>query len=191
MRRFMLIATILALATAVQPGGREERTVNLYLGTGLAIPTGNAGKGWNLGFHGEFGVGFIAVPHVEIVPTMAYHIFSLDKQGSTARGGTLSVLTVGGDLKISFGGKYQQTRPFLFAGAGLGNASVDAVTVPAWYGSRTASGASETKMYFDLGAGVDIESSLTTAVNLRMKFVNVSTSGSAITYIPLSVGLRF
>jgi hypothetical protein len=186
MKNALVVFAIVLLALSA--GAAESKHMPVYIGAGFSVPTGDAGDGWNVGFHGQVGFGIAAGPRIEIIPTVGYHTFALDKQGTTVSGGGLSVLMFGGDCKISFVDARQKTAPYILGGLGVGNAKISDVTIP---GYGTLSGDSETKVYFNFGAGVDIGTASSTAFFVQGRFVSVSTSGSAITYIPLTVGLRF
>lgn len=187
MKRLTAVTGIMVLALAISVTAAEKKN-HFYLGAGVGIPTGDAGDGWKMGFHGQGGLGFQASPTVEVIPVVAYHTFGLDDQGSGATGGTLNILMFGGDVKLGFGKEGSKTSPFVFGGAGMGNAKITDVTIP---GFGTIKGDSETKVYFNFGGGLDIVSSDAMSFFVKASFVSVATSGSAVTYIPFTAGVRF
>ncbi|HEY6785565.1 MAG TPA: hypothetical protein VI159_11470, partial [Gemmatimonadales bacterium] len=50
--------------------------------------------------------------------------------------------------------------------------------------------ASETQFAFGVGAGVEMKMT-SMSLYLEAKYMNIATSGSATTFIPITVGLRF
>jgi opacity protein-like surface antigen len=183
------IVALAVLLLTMPAGTTESKKTHVYIGAGLGIPTGNAGDGWNLGIHGQAGFGIAAGPHIEIIPTIGYHIFSLDKHGAWVIGGGLSVLMVGGDCKIFFVDAGKKIVPFIVGGLGAGIAKIDDLNTS---GFGSLAGDNETKVYYNIGAGLDIKTSTSVAVSfIQVRFVSVMTSGSATTFIPITVGLRF
>lgn len=186
MKKFLVLVAILLLALSA--GAKEAKHARVYVGAGLGVPTGDAGDGWNTGFHGQVGLGFSAGPRLEIIPRLGYHSFSLDDQGLGISGGGLSVFMVGADAKLAFADAPKRTIPYAFGGLGLANASFGDMTIP---GFGTVPGDSETKLYINVGGGLDFNNSSKTPFFAEARLVSVSTSGSSITYIPLTFGMRF
>jgi hypothetical protein len=186
MKVTVVLCTVLVLAVSV--GATELRKTNLYIGAGLGIPTGDANKGWNVGLHGRGGVGIPTGPNSQIMPMIEYHSFSMDKKDTNASGGTLSVLMLGLNGKIFFTAERQKTSPYVIGGIGLGIATIGDRVSPGFTGFW---GDEETKVYFNFGAGVDFSSKRTSAVFIEARYVTVSTSGWAVTYVPISLGIKF
>ena len=182
------VLAVLAVMLLALPAAAQHQNNHFYVGAGLSSPTGSAGDGWNMGFHLQGGYGIPVSPQVEIVPAIGYHTFGFDDQGTSASGGGLSVLMLGADAKVAFSQTHQKTSPFFLGGLGIGSAHISDLTIP---GAGTVPGDSETKLYFNIGAGLDIQSSPTMAIVVEARYINVATSGSSISFLPITVGLRF
>jgi hypothetical protein len=187
MKVTVVLCTLLVLAVSV--GATDRRKVDVYIGWGVTIPTGDAGDRWKVGFHGRGGVGLPIGPGLQLIPTTEYHSLSLDKQGLGATGGALSVFMLGVNGKISFSLERQKTTPYMIGGLGMGITKIASAMWPGYLGPNA--GRSESKVYFDFGWGVDVYAGESSSIFVELRYVSVSTSRFAVTYLPFSVGMRF
>jgi hypothetical protein len=186
MRSRIIIAAlaIVAMMAATVSAQVPAKPVDIYIGGGLSIPTGTVGDFWKMGFHGNGKIGFAAGPNIDILGSIAYHSFPLDDQGfSGVEGGTLTTILIGGDVRLSLGVPAAPTHPYLFGGGGLGLVSVSDVTFP---GSPTESTDSESKPYVEFGGGVEMQRFFA-----EVKYVVVMTSDESVTFLPITIGVKF
>ncbi len=176
MKRLLAGTGIMVLALAVSATAAEKKN-HFYLGAGVSVPSGDAGDFYKLGLHAEGGYGFQISPKFEIVPTVGFHTFGFDDNGTGASGDALNILMFGGNAKFNLGTEGKKTNPFLFGGIGMANGK--------------AGGASSTNLYFSGGAGLDIVSSEAMSFFVKASFVSVSSDGSSTTYMPVTFGVRF
>jgi hypothetical protein len=159
------------------------------LSAGVSNPTGDANKLWNMGFHGMGGVGFQVAPALEFVPKIEFHIMPLDKMGvSDLSGGTMHVVMIGGDMMVAPELSASSVRPLFLFGLGMGTVSASDLV---YQGQTAITFQSETKIYYNVGAGLQFETSLRTSMFVAVKFVSVQTEGSAITFVPITMGVSF
>lgn len=177
----LVIVAIMAVTGAAQA---PAKPMDIYIGGGVSVPTGTLGDGWKMGFHGNGKIGFTATPKIDILGSVAYHSFPLDDQGvSGVDGGTISTILIGGDARMNFGVPAAPTMPYALAGAGLGILSASDVTSG---GTTILTVDSETKPYIEFGGGVEMQKFFA-----EIKYVIVLTSGESLTFLPITVGVKF
>ncbi len=181
-----VLAVLVAGYLAVPQVQAQEaaKPMSFYLGGGLSVPTGDLGDGWKLGFHGLGRVGFNVAPKLDILAGIDYHTFSVDDQGvSGVSGGAISTINFVGDLKVNLGAPGMSTNPFVLGGVGLAIASISDLTIA---GLGTFSFDSESKMFVEVGGGVEFNKFF-----VQGRYVNIFTEGSSISYLPITVGVKF
>lgn len=164
----------LAVAVLMLGAGRLSAQ-QIMVGGGLLMPMGDYKTADKMGFIGQAGVGFPAGP-------IGIRIEGDYGQTSHKNG-------VGGNSKIigGFGAAVYHFKtpasvtPYVLGGVGMYNVKVDVTGFPS---------ASETKFAFGIGAGVEMKMTAM-SLYLEAKYMNIATSGSATTFIPITVGLRF
>lgn len=176
MKRLTVVTGMLALALAISATAAEKKN-HFYLGAGLALPNGDFGDAYKMGLHAEGGYGFQVSPKLEIVPTVAFHTFGFDDNGTGASGDALNIIMFGGNAKLNFGTEGKKTNPFVYGGLGMANGK--------------SGGASSTDLYFSAGGGLDIVSSEAMSFFAKAGFVSVSSDGASTTYLPVTFGVRF
>lgn len=181
---------ILALAASAQDA---EKKVNLYLGAGASLPMGDLGDGWNFGLHGAGAVGFVVAPGFQILGKLEYHTFGIDDQGASGvDGGSFNALMFGGAGRYNFPTENSKISPFILGGLGMASATISDLTVEdPILGTITFEFESETKLYFEVGAGLDIAAGETMSIFIQGRYVSIQTEGSAAAFIPFTVGLKF
>ncbi len=180
-------ALFVTLALVVGVQAQSARPFNVYVGGGFSPLSGDYGDGWNTGFHLSVGMGSPIAPSLQIVPKIEYHSFSLDDHGLPVSGGTLSSFMFGGDLQYNFGLPTASVRPLILGGVGFARSSVSDMTVD----GETFAGDSETKLYLDLGGGLEFKAGQKLNLFTTLRYVSVSTSGSSLGYFPFTFGVRF
>ena len=181
-----VLAVLIAVSLAVpQVQAQEElKPMSIYLGGGVSVPTGDAGDIWKFGFHGLGRVGFNVAPKLDILAGVDFHTFSFDDQGASGfSGGGLTSINLTGDLKVNLGAPGMSTNPFVLGGVGLGIAKASDLTVT---GVGTFVGDSESKAFIEVGGGAEFNKFF-----ILGRYVSIFTSGSSISYIPITVGVKF
>ncbi|HEY6785141.1 MAG TPA: porin family protein [Gemmatimonadales bacterium] len=160
---------------ALIAGAGRLSAQRIMVGGGLLMPMGDYKTADKMGFIGQAGVGFPAGPigiRVEADYGQTSH-----KNGV---GGNSKIIGGMGAAVYHFKTPASVT-PYVLGGVGLYNVKVDVTGL----GS-----ASETKFGFGVGAGVEMKMT-SMSLYLEAKYMNIATSGSATTFIPITVGLRF
>jgi len=183
---FTVLAILVAGSLAVSQVQAQEaaKPMSFYLGGGVSVPTGDLGDGWKLGFHGFGRVGFNVAPKLDILAGLDYHTFSVDDQGvSGIEGGALSTINITGDLKVNLGTPAMSANPFVLGGVGLAIESVSDLTIA---GLGTFSFDSESDVFIEVGGGAEFNKFF-----IMGRYVNIFSSGSSISYLPITVGVKF
>ena len=192
-----LLTTILILVLAT---GAFAQTA-VYVGGGLSLPSGDLADGWKTGFGATGAIGITVAPSFQIVPKVEFHTFGLDADkflaeledvlgedlnGVTIDGGSFSAIMFGADGRFAFGLPEAKMKPFVFGGLGMAIAKISDITASYEGESETVLGTSETKLYFNFGAGIEFEASPTMNIFIQGRYVSISTEGST-TFMPLTV----
>jgi hypothetical protein len=174
--RFTVLALALALAAAPTLRAQDPQPtegVMFGVGGGLLIPTGDYGKVDQTGWH---ALGLIQLPisgsfvhlRVDGMYGSTSHKSSIGPGKTTLAGGTA-------DLLLHLGPRTSSVRPYVLGGLGFFHVS---------------DGSSESKLGFGLGGGV-LFGLGTLHAFLEARYMSVQTSGSHLTFVPISAGLMF
>jgi opacity protein-like surface antigen len=191
MKKLVLVALLVfAIATGVSAKS------SIYIGGGISLPSGDAGDLYKTGFGAGIGIGFPVAPNFQIIPKVEFNTFAvdlgiLDVAGVTHEGGSLSAFMFGADGRYSIGLPEAKVKPFFLGGLGMAIASVSDFTVSGGGESISVPGVSETKLYFNFGAGIEFAVSPTMNAFLQGRYVSIMTEGSSITFMPFTIGLKF
>ncbi len=180
-----VLTILVACAIAVPQVQSQEplKPISFYLGGGVSIPTGDLGDGWKMGFHGLGRLGFNVAPKLDILAGLDYHTFSLDDQGvSGLSGGAISTINLTGDLKVNLGAPGMSSNPFVLGGVGLAIESASDLTTP--LGTFTFD--TESDLFIEVGGGVEFNKFF-----IQGRYVNIFASGSSISYLPITAGVKF
>jgi len=178
MSRLCLTVLALALATVAAPTLRAQdhqptEGIRFGVGGGLLIPTGDYGKADQTGWH---VLGLIQLP----ISGSSVHLRFDGLYGSTSHQsgfGSGKTTLAGGtaDLLLHLGSRASSVRPYVLGGVGLFHIS---------------DGASESKFGFGLGGGI-LFGLGTMHAFLEARYLSVQTSGSSLTFAPITAGLMF
>ncbi len=180
-------ATSLAKAQAPIPSFKPH----IYLAGGTALITNPTlskdmlDKGFSL----MAAVGLPMNIGIEIVPKVQYHRFNVTTDfllasSLTATNPKLSILTFGADIKWGFLPPLAPTRPYFLVGGGSSTITRDALG-GAGFGSLD-----ETKIYANIGAGLDVKIGPTFAFFVEGKYTFVNSSINSMGVFPLMAGFR-
>ena len=174
--RLGILGLALALfATPALYGQHPQPTegVRFGVGGGITLPTGNYGTVDKAGWH---VLGLIQFP----ISQSAIHLRFDALYGSTSHksgfGSGNTKLTGGtADLLYHLGNSAASVRPYVLGGLGIFSVS---------------DGSSTSKFAFGLGGGI-LFGVGTMHAFAEGRYISVQTSGSSLTFIPISVGLMF
>lgn len=164
----------IAVAVLMLAAGRLGAQTRIMVGGGLLMPLGNYKTADKMGFIGQAGVGF---------PVGPVGIRIEGDYGQTSHQDTVSGNTkiIGGMASVVYHFKSPSTiKPYVLGGLGMYNVKIDFSGVSG----------SSTKLAFGGGAGLELKMT-GASLYLEAKYVNITTSGSSLSFIPITVGVRF
>jgi hypothetical protein len=197
-----LIALLVMSAVSMAQVGTPGSPVSWYAGAFLSLPTSPEGftDNWKLGYHGMVGAGFNVAPKIQMIGKIEYHKFGADidavAPGSTGvDGGGINTWMFGADAKMNLGAPAVPMKPYILGGLGIASLKFNEYetsdTALATSLNSGSTGETVSKVYFNFGGGVEFGLGPKTSWFLQARYVSVATEGSALTYIPLTVGLKF
>lgn len=171
---------LFAGTAAAQSSTASTTRPTFGIAAGLALPTGDFGDAFSSGFNVTGHVGFepSTVP-VGLRLEGMYNRFDLKGAGSVD--GNASILGFTGNAILGGTAAPGSIRPYAIGGLGVYNTKVS---------SDLGDGDSETKFGLNAGAGIDVPLS-GIAVFFEARFHYVMTEGSKLTFIPITVGVKF
>ena len=178
MKRLGLVMVAVALcAVASRPAMAQG--VRYGISAGVLLPMGNYGDADKMGFVGGVGATYwLAGQPIGIRGDVSY------SQTSHDGGVTGNSKIIGGMASVVYAlnPATAPARILISGGVGMYNVKIDAGGVSG----------SETKVGFGGGAAVAFKMGTgSTRLVLGTRFTSVSTSGSSITFLPITVGLTF
>jgi len=221
---FVLLATLTISSTALS---QVSRGIDCYFGGGISLLSGpQMLKDENkMGFNasGSIGFGLDILPSVSLIVGVDYTAFPKDETyarqeavqqiPASARigsgvsigdGGTLSILTIGGNLKLRLGPSDGEVTPYVVVGAGFLSTSVPDVDASYLYSEQTAVVVStynplilrrtqfnvKAAVVASVGAGIDVPLSKTNSMFIEGRYALGFTTYGNTVYIPVRLGLR-
>jgi len=201
MKKLLMILAILFAFGASASAQMPSSPVSFYAGGALSIPTApdSFKDTFKNGYHGMLGVGFDVSPMLELVGKVEYHTFKFDFDGSEVfstdySGGTNKMWMFGGDLKFSPSLPALPVSPYVLGGLGLANikqSEFDGPTSLALDLFNEAISDSQTKLYWNMGAGFTLKTGPAFSLFAQARYVNITTEGESSAFIPVTVGLKF
>lgn len=174
------------LATAAPPlGGQVPRPVQIGLGAGLTLLTGEDRDFWNDGFHAQ-GTVTVNLPTLPIGlrAEVAYHrVGSKDRSTGSADTlvlGDLSVVAGIASVVYHFSPPASPVRPYVLVGAGLFRTEADAVL----YGTSVSGSSTDFGMALGVGARFG-------RLFAEGRLLNIFGDGDSAQLYPLTVGVVF
>jgi opacity protein-like surface antigen len=181
--RLVGLAAALAAPTLVSAQAAADKPLSFGVSGGLSLPMGDLGNAANAGFTVAGHVFFkpATVNVVRFRGDVAY-----DKWGVKDAGGNADLRSLSFVANALYDVPTQSNvRPYLIGGLGLYNskAIID-------LGQTSASTSSNTDLGLQVGGGLTFKlSGFDTFA--EAKFVNVFSSGSSTTWLPITFGVRF
>lgn len=197
----MLVALTLLVTLAATASAQVPSPFSLYAGGLISLPQGPSSfkDGYKNGWHGSLGLGWKLMPNLQAVAKAEVHSFGLDYEQSglaasnpTLTGGTNRVMMFGVDGRFGVGVPAAPVKPFALAGIGMAKVdftefSGDALATSLNAGAPDA----QTKMYWNIGAGIELKGSPMFAFFAQIRYVSIATDGEPEKFIPFTLGLRF
>jgi len=164
-----LFATPVLYAQQAQP----TEGVRFGLGGGLILPVGNYADVDKAGWH---VMGLIQLPISESPIHLRFDALYGSTSHKSGLGSGSTKLTGGtADLLYHLGDRRSSVRPYVMGGLGFFNVS---------------DGSSTTKFAFGLGGGI-LFGVGTMHAFLESRYMSIQTSGSSLTFLPITLGLMF
>lgn len=187
-----VVAFVLLAAGSPYAQGSGKR-VNIYLGAGIGIPSGNLSGGFNTGFHATGRLGFSITPRLSLLLGADFNDLPIDQPGlldvlSTVFGGFRTTM-FGGGLRLDLTVPEAGIDPFLMGGLGLARVSQPDLIIP---GLGTLTYNRRSKLYFEGGGGIGLGRLLIQVkiVYINNGFVNSSDQEVAATYLPVTLVVK-
>ena len=195
MKKLLLIAFVLTVFV-LGANAQVPTPFSFYAGGAVSVPSSPDGfkDGFKTGYHGMIGAGYKALPMLQVVGKVEYHNFGFDFGDlSGIDGGNSKVWMFGADGRYNFNLPAAPVAPFVFGGLGMANVKQSEFSGTSLITSTLNATVPEdqNKMYWNIGAGFDWKVSPTIKLFLQGRYVNVNMDGDAMTFIPVTVGLRF
>ena len=179
MKRLGLVMLAVALCAVAARPAMAQGSLRYGISGGVLLPLGNYGDADKMGFVGGVGATYwLAGQPIGIRGDVSYSQTSHDggvSGNSKIIGGMASVV-------YALNPATAPARSLVSGGVGMYNVKIDAGGISG----------SETKIGFGGGAAVAFKMGTgSTRLMLGTRFTSVSTSGSSISFLPITVGLSF
>jgi hypothetical protein len=191
MRNVVLVFSLLFIF-APDVSGQASRPFDIYVG-GVISPASSPSwfkDFWKDGSHFTGGIGYRALPKIQIVLKVQYHNFPYDYDRLDASGviGSSQNLYLGGiDGRLSTNLPGTRIRPFMFAGLGVAKLTTSGHS-DGW--RRFTTPLEETRMYTNVGGGIEFKIVPILTFFVQAGFVSISTTRGDFSFIPITAGLR-
>ena len=192
MRNAILILGIVLLF-AMSASAQAPQPFSIYGGGAVSMPTSPEGfdAGWKMGWHGWAGFGYKFMPKMQVVGKFEYHTFGSDLGLVGLEGGNANFTLFGADARWTFDVPNSPIKPFCFGGAGMAHLAWSEYTGALAAALGDPQIPAQDKMYWNFGAGCDIKGGPVWSFFVQAKYVSVATDGSAMAFIPVSLGVKF
>lgn len=186
MKKIVLLTAMIVMIGAGAFAQVPSKPFNLYAGAGMNMPTSPDGtfkSAYKTGYHGMAAIGLSSMPMMQLVGKVGYFNFASNESGL----GNFSAVTFGADARFSFGVPAAPARPFAFAGGGLAHLTVGESS----FGAFSVPSVSDNKFYYNVGAGLEFNASPTLKLFVQSTYVGVHSNGESLSFVPLTVGIKF
>jgi hypothetical protein len=185
------------------PVTKNSQKPLLTVNAGFSVPTGptNFSTYWKPGFNLGFGVGSIVLPSTSMFIRLDYNNFPLDAEGYlrangaagsgyTIDGGTVSIITITGNVKVAVG-PTTSVVPYFIGGGGFFNLSQSDITISNSGSYLKVSIKSEIALTLAGGFGVEIPVDQSTNIFAQISYGVGFNRGDHASYMPVKVGAVF
>lgn len=198
MKTILIVITAILVFSFSVSAQTPSKPFSIYGYGGLTMVSGpQVFKDYHkLGMNFGAGIGFKAIPVIEIVLKGEYHPISKDWDyinESGISGGKIKIWAFGADARISSPSLVLPIKPFGFAGFGWAKLKQDDISIdPLIDLLPFPTGAfidEQTKPYFNVGGGIEFGSGV--KMFLQAKYMYIKTEGDDLKLIPVSFGVKF
>ena len=191
----LTLVLVVVVAFAATASAQAPKPFSIYAGGAVSLENSpDAFKdGFKTGFHGMAALGLKMMPMFQVMPKIEYHKFAFDFDGIDGLdGGSLGIWMFGADGRYSLNMPSSPLKPFFVGGFGFANLKQSDFEGGLAASTLNASKAeSQTKFYFNIGAGVDLASNPAFSVFLQGRYVSIATDNESLAYIPVTLGVKF
>ena len=166
---------LIALGSIVAASPAAAQRPRLSIGVGGVKPSGDYGSFDNMGWN-VLGALEVGLPKSPIAVRADFLYSQTTHQGGSFLTGSTKLSGVSADAVYHISAPMVPVKLYVLAGAGYYHVDVD--------------GASETKPSFNAGTGVQLGVGPMKLFG-EVRFITVRTSGSALNFVPVNVGLTF
>ncbi|MFH1686569.1 MAG: outer membrane beta-barrel protein [bacterium] len=194
MRILKVCLTIILLGAVIAPAVSAQWSVpmEVYFGVGHSLPKDPAvfGDSFQGSYNLMVGVGARTFPFMEVVGKYEFHRFPSDI--ADMPGGTLSAKLLGVDGKATMKVPRFPLQPYLLLGMGM-----SWLRQSAWTAQRGPVFQGQTDLYFDFGAGAQLQFDGPLGVFGQAKMVHINMSqpnqkvSDNLRFWTITVGLKF
>jgi hypothetical protein len=185
MKKALLMAALVAfVASSSFAATTAAKKMELGVGAGIAVPMGDFGDAYGIGFGGGLSARFLVAPTISVGGALSYNTFGSDVDN----GPSASAIEILASAKFMMG--KGSTKPYILAGLGFCNFGVGDYTmhVPG-YGDVAVEGGSTTDLEIQPGFGVQFGGK--TKFFVEGKYSMVMTEGDSTSFLPITFGLLF
>ncbi len=186
MKKIVLLTAMIVLIAAGAFAQVPSKPFSLYVGGGMNMPTSPDGtfkSAYKTGYHGMAAIGLGSMPMMQFVGKAEYFSFASDASGL----GDFTSMLFGADVRFSLGVPAAPAKPFLFGGGGLAHSKVGETTV----GSLTFPSASDNNFYYNIGGGLEFNAGPSLKLFVQTTYVAIHSNGDNLSFVPITVGLKF
>jgi hypothetical protein len=167
-----ILALAFGLGTTPAAAQKAQPTegVSYGVGAGLILPTGNYGTADKMGWH---VMGLIQLPIAQSPIHLRFDgMYGMTSNKAPATG-SIKLAGATADLLYHLGERASSVRPYIMGGLGF---------------FHVGDGTSESKVAFGLGGGI-LFGMGTMHAFLEGRYMSIQTSGSSLTFLPITFGL--
>lgn len=195
MKKLFLIA-VLSIACAAFAGAQVPVPFSLYGGGLMSFPNAPTEfkDAYKNGFHGMLGIGYKAMPVMQVVGKAEYHRFGYDLSDiSGVSNGAQSVWLFGGDLRVGLNLPASPIKPYILGGGGLAHVSFtpfEGTNLLLTTALNDALPAAQNKFYYNFGAGFEFKLAPMFSFWAQVRYVSVATDNESTSFVPLTLGVK-
>ncbi|MEW6413066.1 MAG: outer membrane beta-barrel protein [Candidatus Zixiibacteriota bacterium] len=199
MKKTVLICAV-TLLFAVGASAQVPSPISVYIGGALSVPSsGNFNAGWQMGYHGMAGVGYKLSKNLMLSGKIEHHTFFFDLADFFGvDGGDTKVWMYGIDGRYTLNLPAIPLKPYVKAGSGIAKISWQefestdpSTTLTAAVLNAGITEASASKVYFDIGGGIELKAIPAFGLFAEARYVSVATDGERMSFVPMTIGLKF
>jgi hypothetical protein len=188
MKKLSLTVVLLLLAVSGATA-QNAKKLNVYLGTGGALPTGDFNIKYNAGINGFVGLGISVGKNVDLIPKIEFQSLAIDPFAfaDTITGGNYTGMYVGVDARYAVQIPRWFFRPNAQVGLGLAFSHFDQLIE----GDIVTLAHSTTDIYGSIGIGFDFPISGSTKAFFLARYTRISNGPGKMEIFPFTAGIRF